>query len=379
MKKTLHIAIVFANYGPYHLARVNRFDWVCHDLDWKVTGIELARSEIEYAWKAQVEDSKFPLISVMTDRPLEQTNFVLLCQKLYKILSQLDSDVVAISGYSRPTMLFILLWCLWFRKSIILFSETHEDDAVRVEWREVLKSLLIKRYHSILVGGQAQKRYLLKLGIPEKNIFLGYDVVGNEVFHPDKIRSLPSPLETSYFLSINRFISKKNIPFLISSYAEYRRLAGLKAWDLVLCGDGELRSQIERQIADLELTNVVHLPGFLQQDELLPYFANAHCFIHASVQEQWGLVVNEAMAAGLPVLLSNRCGCFEDLLVEGINGFGFDPTDDRQLIDLMLTVSAENIDLEKMGCSALQHIQKFSPDYFASGLMQAVQHAIASR
>lgn len=220
---------------------------------------------------------------------------------------------------------------------------------------------------------------MTKLGMASKAIFLGYDVIDNETFHPDKIRLLPKLLNRPYFLSINRFVSKKNLAFLVLSYATYRQAAGIYAWDLVLCGDGLLRLQIEQQITELGLRDVVHLPGFLQQGELLPYFAHASCFIHASIQEQWGLVVNEAMAAGLPVLVSNHCGCFEDLVIEGVNGFGFDPKNSQQLTDLMLKVSSGNIDMEKIGQAALEHIQKFSPDYFAQGLIQAVEYTLAPR
>jgi glycosyltransferase involved in cell wall biosynthesis len=84
--------------------------------------------------------------------------------------------------------------------------------------------------------------------MPADAIFLGYDVVGNESYHPNKIRSLPAPLPKPYFLTINRFVPKKNLLFLISSYAAYRQTAGTQAWDLVLCGDGQLRPQIEHTL-----------------------------------------------------------------------------------------------------------------------------------
>lgn len=209
------------------------------------------------------------------------------------------------------------------------------------------------------------------------SIFLGYNVVGNESFRPDKINSLPAPLQKPYFLAINRLVPKKNILLLISSYAAYCEAAGSSAWDLVICGDGQLRSQIEKCITKLSIEGAVHLPGFLQQDELLPYFAHAGCFVHASIQEQWGLVVNEAMAAGLPVLVSNRCGCFEDLVIEGVNGFGFNPGNSQELTQLMLKMSSGEINLQKMGEAALDHIHKFSPEYFAQGLAQAVEYALA--
>jgi 1,2-diacylglycerol 3-alpha-glucosyltransferase len=235
----------------------------------------------------------------------------------------------------------------------------------------------VQGYKAALVGGKPQKRYLTKLGMRPEAVFSGYDIVGNEAFYPNKIQVLLNPLQKPYFLAINRFVTKKNLLRLLNSYATYRQGADSQIWDLVLCGDGELRPQLKQRITELGLENFVHLPGFLQQDELLPYFAHANCFIHASIQEQWGLVVNEAMAAGLPVIVSKRCGCFEDLVIEGVNGFGFDPENSQQLTELMLKISSGEVDLTAMGNAALKHIQKFSPDYFAYGLTQAVEYALS--
>ncbi|WP_017719608.1 glycosyltransferase [Kamptonema formosum] len=376
MKK---IALLFSHYGPYHLARIESLFNRCQESQWEVVGIELARSEGEYPWKTQLTNFPFPIVSLFKDRDLEKTRLDQLIWHLYVTLSQIQPDILAISGYFRPTMIGALIWCIFKRKIAIVFSDSKEDDSRRFLLRETLKAWILKCFHSAVVAGRPHKHYFIKLGMPAKAIFLGYDVVGNAQYHPERIRFLPQPLDQPFFLTVSRFILKKNLLFLILSYAAYRRTVGSDAWDLVLCGDGSLRSQIEQYIAELGLKDVVHLPGFLQQDELLPYFAHARCFIHASIQEQWGLVVNEAMAAGLPVLVSDRCGCFEDLVVEGVNGFGFDPENSQQLTELMVKISSGEIDLEKMGQAALEHIQKFSPDYFAQGLMQAVEYALAHR
>jgi 1,2-diacylglycerol 3-alpha-glucosyltransferase len=375
----MKVAILFSNYGPYHLARISSFHNACKQTGWQVVGIEFSRFESQYPWQAQINNLPFSIVSVLEGQELEQTQFIELVQRLNSILDQFKPDILAISGYSHPAMFSALLWCLWHQKPALLFSESKEDDAPRSWWQEKIKSWVVRGYRAALVGGKPHKRYLIKLGMPPEAIFSGYDIVGNEAFHPTKIRILVKPLKKPYFLAINRFISKKNLLRLLSSYATYRQGAGSQAWNLVLCGDGELHPQIEQQIKELGLEDVVHLPGFLQQDELLPYFAHASCFIHASIQEQWGLVVNEAMAAGLPVIVSNRCGCFEDLVLEGVNGFGFDPENSQQLADLMLKVSSGEVDLTRMGNSALEHIQKFSPDYFAHGLIQAVEYALSHR
>ncbi len=370
------IVLLFASYGPYHLARINSFQKHCVGRGWEAIGMELARTEMEYPWKTEVKDLPIPIISVIDDRPLEHAGFSYLICHLYHALTHIQPDVLAISGYGRPAMLAALGWSLWHRKPTVLFSETTEADGVRSPWQEHLKRAILKAYKAALVGGQMHHRYLVKLGMPAARIFSGYDVVDNQTFHPDCLKPLRRPIENPYFLSISRFIPKKNLSFLLTAYTHYQQQAGVDAWDLVLCGDGELRPQIEQQITDLNLTSTVHLTGFLQERDLLPYLAHAYCFIHASTHEQWGLVVNEAMAAGLPVLVSNRCGCFADLVLEGVTGFGFDPENLSQLVDLMLKVSSGQIVLEPIAQAALNHIQKFSPDAFAQGLTQAIEYAL---
>ncbi|NWF61047.1 MAG: glycosyltransferase family 4 protein [Fischerella sp.] len=370
----MKIAALTTVSGPYVVARysafANKFTQTSLFL------IELGQVSSIYPWKHPDAIPPYQRI-ILSQQPAELQSSLTLFKGIAKTLDDIKPDVVILCGYAIPGMREALLWSFWHQKPAVLLSESKEDDASRIWWREALKSILMRRYKAALVGGRPHKRYMIKLGIPAEAIFLGYDVVDNDSFHPDKLQYLPVPIEKRYFLAINRFVSKKNLLFLISSYAEYSKVVGNRAWDLVICGEGELRPQIEQQIAQLGLKDAVHLPGFLQLDELLPYFAHADCFIHASIQEQWGLVVNEAMAAALPVLLSNRCGCFEDLLVEGINGFGFDPENLQELTNLMLKISSGEVDLQAMGKASLEHIQKFSPDYFAQGLMQAVEYALA--
>ena len=370
------IAILFTNYGPYHLSRVQTFQYVYQS---EVIGLEISRDGVDYQWRTNLNFSNFTIYSILDHLRPNQVSTRVKILKTFGLLSNLNVDVVVIAGYARLPMLIALFWSLWYRKPAILLSESKEDDEPRIWWKEIIKKWLISNYSSALVGGNPHKNYLIKLGFPENAIFTGYDVVNNNTFHPTTIKNLPSPLKHPFFLAINRFVQKKNLPFLLSAYASYQQHQGDTAWHLVLCGDGELRPELENQISQHNLQNFVHLSGFLQQEDLLPYFAHAQCFIHASTTEQWGLVVNEAMAAGLPVLVSNRCGCFEDLVTEGVNGFGFDPENQDQLIYLMLKMSSGDVDLEAMGSASLQQIQNFTPEHFAEGLKQAIQFALDHR
>ena len=94
--------------------------------------------------------------------------------------------------------------------------------------------------------------------------------------------------------------------------------------------------------------------------------------------EQWGLVVNEAMAAGLPVLVSRACGCAPDLVREGVNGFTFDPYDVGGLAGLMVRMSSGELNLKTMGEASQVIIAGWTPEVFGENLLRAVDAARGS-
>lgn len=236
-----------------------------------------------------------------------------------------------------------------------------------------------------------------------------------------------------FFLGSARFVEKKNLFRLVEAFAGYRRrwfemkregdAEGIGGegqedgrpggptlpWDLVLLGDGEMRGRIVEHARSLGIEVVeaapwekggeaetrdagcdrirfpdsdfpsrgtLFLPGFVQYPELPKYYGRASVFIHASTTEQWGLVVNEAMASGLPVIVSDRCGCAPDLVKEGVNGFEFDPHNADALVDLMLQVSDAGFPLGDFGRESSRIIQDWGPERFAEGLKQAADKAI---
>jgi glycosyltransferase involved in cell wall biosynthesis len=119
------------------------------------------------------------------------------------------------------------------------------------------------------------------------------------------------------------------------------------------------------------------MPGFIQYPDLPEYYARAGAFVHASTTEQWGLVVNEAMASGLPVLISNSCGCAQDLVQDGVNGFTFDPTDVHQLAGLMASLSAfQSFRVSEFGAASRAIISDWGPERFAQGMKAAAECAL---
>jgi glycosyltransferase involved in cell wall biosynthesis len=210
--------------------------------------------------------------------------------------------------------------------------------------------------------------------------FLGYDCIDNEYF-ASRSRSargsscLPARTENirgPFFLSSSRFIPRKNIRGLLGAYEIYKARVGLSAWQLVILGEGEEKQCIRQMIADRSLDGV-HLPGFRSIEELPWFYGNASCFIHPAMQDQWGLVVNEAMASGLVILVSRGTGCACDLVAEGRNGWTFDPTSIRDLADKMEQVHAlSDSERSVMGVCSQALVSTVSLDNFAEQLWNAV-------
>lgn len=263
-------------------------------------------------------------------------------------------------------------------------ADSTAHDEPRVWWKEWLKSRVVRLYSAALVAGTAHVKYVATLGLNQESAFIGYDVVDNDYFSTQSEQarvaaaSLRSQLRLpeNYFLASSRFIEKKNLLRLVDAYAAYSEHAGESAWNLVLLGDGPLKPTITDQIARLDVSEKLILPGFKQYNELPIYYGLAHAFIHASTSEQWGLVVNEAMASGLPVLVSCRCGCAPDLVRHGVNGFTFDPYDVEEITRCMLETSHGEHNLVAMGRASREIIRDWSPEMFAENMLRATQAAI---
>jgi 1,2-diacylglycerol 3-alpha-glucosyltransferase len=164
---------------------------------------------------------------------------------------------------------------------------------------------------------------------------------------------------------------------VVRAFAEYRRRSevgrqGADLWHLVILGDGPLKADLQSLISELDLQDFVLLPGFKQYDDLPACYGFANALILASTTEQWGLVVNEGMAAGLPIIVSGRCGCVPELVHDGVNGFQFDPHDEQRLAELMSKVAAASDEQRTAwGEASLRIIVDWNLDRFARGVERA--------
>lgn len=380
------LCFLIEKLGPYHAARLQRASQMRAG---NIVAIELAPQDQTYAWQplALPADTGFaccPLPPVRAG--------ALAASSLWQLLDTLRPATVFLNGWADAWAFRALAWCLRRGVPAVVMSDSQERDEPRVGWKEAIKRRFVRCCQAAFVAGQRHEEYIRALGMPADRISIGYDVVDNEYFAvgAQEIREDPNrwlsrlglPKRHAFFLCVSRFMPKKNLPRLVQAFGRYRqrhRAAGGQEnaiWHLVLLGDGEGREALESLIAREGLAPAVHLPGFRQYDELPGYYGLAGALVLASTSDQWGLAVNEAMAAGLPVLVSEACGCVPELVQDRINGHSFDPADVDGLADRLLQVATMVPDRRKaMGEAGRHLVAHWSLERFAEGAWQAADLA----
>ncbi|MCC0176426.1 glycosyltransferase family 4 protein [Waterburya agarophytonicola K14] len=390
----MHLVIVFYNIGGYHAARLRETYLVCQQKGWDFTAIEVTDNTTDRPWGKMDDLLSFEVKTLLpiaaTPNTIDRSPFSQVAASLItECLTDIDPDIVAIPGWGFPVSRAALSWCQKHRVPTILMSESKQDDEPRQWWKELLKSqLYIKKYDAGLVGSQQHKDYLVKLGFAEEKIFLGYDVVDNEYFSTGASRARQDIISTrkrepniphkSYFFTANRLIERKNIARLIEAYALYdREINSEDSWDLVVCGSGQELDNIQTIVNNYKLENRVHFPGFITYDRTPDWYGLASAFVHPAIQEQWGLVVNEACAAGLPILSSNTVGATRELVVEGKNGYLFNPEDKQDMANALLKIHRlESASRDRLGIASQTIVKKYHPSVFARGIFAAIDSTL---
>ena len=382
------VAIQYPSFGPQHPPRLRAIVKAAPP-SWRVVAMEMFARDSDYEW-APVAGGQEPFerYTALDCASAEGRRSRTLKADVWRALDGISPDVLVVNGWGHCESRASLAWCRRRGRAAVLLSDSTYEDAPRSWHRELYKRWLVKGCRSAFVAGTPQARYAERLGIPPEHIFHpGSCVVDNDYWHArsEETREAAAELREEYdlpeqyFLCVARYVPKKNVPFLVRSYARYRQEAGTGAFGLVLCGSGPEEMAAREAVSALALGGSVRLSGFQQIDALPAFHGLASCFVMpSSGNEQWGLVVNEAMACGLPVLVSRACGCAEDLVLEGVNGYTFDPRNEGELAELMLRVAGAEEKLAALGRESQRIIAGHSCQVGAENLWKAVRAAMSA-
>lgn len=415
--------VLWSQYGPYHFARVAALQ--SHAESQTIHALEIASRTSDYQWTRS--GATVNLITLFPGAVVESLSFWQVFLRTRRSFAQLKLDVCFLPSYSPMQPLAALLAAKSLGIRAVMMTESHLGTKRSGALGTWFKRRLVRMFDTALVGGNPQKTYVESLGLPAEDIFLGYDVVDNDYFgrraedvraHADEIRNRYD-LPQRYFLSLGRFVAKKNLATLIRAYRQFLNAAVDTATHLVMVGSGEEETNLRMLCDELRLPVYnkmaskigaressignyhpgVHFYGFRQIEENPTFYALADAFVLPSSWEEWGLVVNEAMSCGLPVIVSEKAGCAEDLLRSGWppgserkedwsprlaervrqNGFVFDPYSVESLKDTLLALDSDPALRGRMSQASQVIVQDFSCEKFAQNALLAAQKALAGR
>lgn len=384
--KMTRLVFIQSNIGPYHIPRLFSFKQICERHGYELINIELAGKENRYWWDKPIINRDLNILNLFPNLTLEDIPNYRLWSCLRLKLQQLNPSVIMLVGYSLRINRQTAYWAKMNNIPIVLVSDTTYQDKKRYPIFEFIKKKFVKTFDAAFVAGVRSKDYLISLGLNREKITVGCDVVDNEYFYNwkfsnevNKFQQLSIKLpDKKFFLFVGRFIKEKNITSLIYAYDQYsRKIDNQKKMDLVFCGSGPEEEKLKKIISSLGI-NGIHFEGFIDYKILPFYYAKASCLILPSFSETWGLVVNEAMASSLPVLVSEKCGCTPDLISQGQNGWSFNPFNINELAFYLEKISLMSItDLELVGEKGRLIIDNWGLDKFAIGALKSCEIAIS--
>ncbi|HEY6337916.1 MAG TPA: glycosyltransferase family 4 protein [Candidatus Sulfotelmatobacter sp.] len=295
-------------------------------------------------------------------------------------LRRTHPDAILCGGYGYVASWQAAFWAKRNRVPLLLWSESTLLDIRRkhflVEW---VKRQFCKRCQAFVAAGKASRNYLLALGAPSSSIFIAPDAVDVRFFvaaaekarqQGPAIRDRHS-LPARYFLCVGRLVAEKGVFELLQAYATLEEAVRARI-GLVFVGDGAARPELARRAAEIT-QGVVRFCGWVHREQLPEIYAPAEALVFPTYSDTWGLVVNEAMACGLPIVASEVAGCVADLVHDGWNGFVVPPRDVRGLVRAMQMLCDHPESVLQMGNRSLQRIQEYTPETCAAGMIQAIK------
>jgi glycosyltransferase involved in cell wall biosynthesis len=300
---------------------------------------------------------------------------------LLRELARRRPDVVINSGWSSPTSWAAFASCRRRHIPHVLWAGSTEYEE---SWLRPLVKPLVRTMVAGSQGwvsyGTASARYLETLGAPKGAVVPSFHCIDNARFLSEcaeaehTVPALRARLGLEgkrVVLFVGRMVAVKGVDVLLEAFAR----GAPSDVHLVLAGDGPKRREWEAWAAE-RLAGRAHFVGGVRLEALAPYYLLADLFVLPSVSEVWGLVLNEAGLAGLPVIASDRCGAAEDLVRNGENGFVF-PAGDVSALARALADALESPERTRtMGDASRRRVARCSPAGVAAALAEGARRAM---
>ena len=372
-RKTVIITEIIAPY------RIPVFNALARRAEVDLHAIFLAETDKALRqWRIYTDEIRFSYEVLSSWRWRAGPYRVLLNRGLRSALQSANPQTILCGGYNYPASWESLWWARRHNVRFALWTESNQRDKrsgrVAVEW---LKRYFVRSCNAFVVPGRSSFAYLQTFGVSDQVIFTAPNAVDNTFFTTQAEKAKRNPaayrerfrLPRRFILFVGRLVPEKGVFDLLEAYAKLGSSLRSEV-GLVFTGDGESREELAQQSKRIS-PGVVCFPGFAQREDLAGLYATAEALVLPTHSDPWGLVVNEAMACGLPIIVSSVAGCSADLVEDGWNGYIVPPRDSEKLSVAINSLLQQPELRERMTARSLERIRNYSPEACAEGLAAA--------
>lgn len=316
----------------------------------EVTAIELFGASHVYDWERGGRQLPYRVVTLAPDR--SAVGPLALAWRIVKAVRNCGAQTAFLCHYSEPAVFGAAVALRVRGPDLVTMLDSKADDRPRNPLLAIPKRVMLAPYRGALVAGERSARYAAELGIDRHRIASHYnalDIAG--------LRALGGSTATTAFverpfLVVARLVPEKNLAMALRAFASYRRTGGKRR--LAIVGEGPLGPELASLARTLGLTDQIEWRGKCGRAAIMSAMRGALALLLPSTSETYGLVVVEALANGLPVVVSCRAGVVDLPLVNDREGMVIDPASDGQLLAAMQALDRDQELWQRMSCAARQ-------------------------
>jgi len=295
-------------------------------------------------------------------------------KKLITTLDEINPDAIISADVNFPAGAGCLQWTKKHKKGLVVFTNSRSDSFKKSALVNAVKRSLLRGVEAVLCPASPWDDSMKALGFKQEQIFYGLNTGDNDFWSIPATNEHFPELPPRYFLHVGRHITQKNLVQFCRAYKQYRAEGGTRP--LVLVGDGYTHADVCNEINGMK---DVFLLQFQPRERLREIYQSAYAlFLPSYKQETWGMVVNEAMCGGCPIVISEQCGSATTIVKEEVNGYIHHPDDIGKMTELMHRMDfLTEADWKRMSDASRAIIKDWGLERFAQGAYDACIYAIA--
>jgi len=293
-------------------------------------------------------------------------------------------DVVILGAYSDFTTQLAFIVSKLAKIPLILWSEGIASAQSKLgKLASPFTNHIIANVDAVIVPGELSRQYHIECGAMPERVFIAPNIVDNEFYieqynqlnpKKDQLKKDRGIRHDKVILYVGQLIERKGIQYLISAYKLFKRDNNDAC--LVIVGNGPIKDNLQEICIEQHIDDVI-FAGWVSEEEKVIYYSIADVFVLPTLEDVWGLVVNEAMCCCLPIISTSIAGCSKDMIIPGQNGYVVEPRNSDQLYHAIVKILSGSENPSVMREKSLEIVETgFSVKNMAQGFLDAINHVM---